>query len=159
MASTRTLDRNFRPWADAWVEALAAAGLNPSITSARRTREEQTRLYNRFRSGASRYPAAPPGTSLHEWGLAVDIALPASVLSVLGPVWERLGMVWGGRFRDPIHFEAGPAVKKLAGYVKGAPYEPGIEPAFNPLEIFIPSKLVTSPITGAVSDWLTEIMR
>lgn len=69
------------------------------------------RLYNRWLSGQSPYPALPPGTSQHERGFAVDIArlgLRASedpILHELGRMWRAMGGVWGGE-ADPVHFEA-----------------------------------------------------
>jgi hypothetical protein len=46
---------------------------------------------------------------MHELGLAFDLHInDESQLSDLGQVWEeQMGGVWGGHFRDPIHFEAG----------------------------------------------------
>ena len=47
-------------------------GRKLKINSAFRSREEQERLYALYQSGRG-LPAAPPGSSLHERGLAVDI--------------------------------------------------------------------------------------
>lgn len=46
---------------------------------------------------------------MHELGLAFDLWInDESQLSDLGEVWEKdMGGVWGGHFKDPIHFEAG----------------------------------------------------
>jgi hypothetical protein len=128
---------------------------------------EQQALYSRASSGQSKYPAALPGTSLHEWGLACDIDVqPHSALFVVGPVFEKVGLgTWGGHFSQPdeIHFEAGPDLKKLCGWVKGAVYEPGLEPAWNPLEALLPSPsgvlgwLLQIPM-GQVEDWLSGIL-
>jgi len=81
------------------------------ITSGRRTREEQVRLYNQWLKGLSPFPALPPGHSQHERGWAVDIArfnVPAQddeLLRELGALWREAGGVWGGE-SDPVHFEA-----------------------------------------------------
>jgi hypothetical protein len=66
-------------------------------------------LYRRFLAGQSRFPAAPPGNSAHELGLAFDLWVnDESQLTDLGQVWESYFQgVWGGHFHDPIHFEAG----------------------------------------------------
>lgn len=83
-------------------QALLDAARNGSLTSARRSRSEQTRLYARFLSGRSQYPAAPPGSSLHELGLAFDMT--ADNLNELGALWQSWGGVWGGSV-DPVHFQ------------------------------------------------------
>lgn len=77
---------------------------NGTVTSTRRSRAEQTRLYRRYLSGQSPYPVAVPGTSLHEQGMAFDLV--ADNLSELGALWERMGGRWGGS-SDPVHFEVG----------------------------------------------------
>lgn len=113
-SDTRLLDRDFRPIVEELVAALKEAGINVRITSTLRSRAEQTALFNAAQRGQSKYPAAPPGTSVHEHGLAVDLATTdPRHLQVVGRVWESLaaaGLVgrWGGRFSrpDPIHFEA-----------------------------------------------------
>jgi LAS superfamily LD-carboxypeptidase LdcB len=64
-------------------------------------------LYRRYVAGQSKYPAAPPGRSYHNYGRAFDVddASPAQ-LAAMGQLWESWGGRWGGRFGDPIHFEA-----------------------------------------------------
>jgi len=80
------------------------------VTSARRDRSKQARLYQKWLSGESTIPAAPPGDSLHEHGLAFDLARVGMdphadpLLSWLGRVWTH----WGGRYggtADPVHFQ------------------------------------------------------
>lgn len=80
------------------------------VTSARRSPAKQLELYHKWRTGQSRIPAAPPGRSLHEHGLAFDMArlgvdpLNDPLLNWLGAVWDS----WGGRHggqRDPVHFQ------------------------------------------------------
>ncbi len=82
-----------------------------TVTSVRRTRAEQSRLYQRFLAGRSQgIPALPPGLSLHEKGRAFDLARPGippfsdDLLAQLGTLWNS----WGGRWHqsDPVHFEA-----------------------------------------------------
>lgn len=92
--------------------SLRAAGFPAVVTSAYRSRRTQECLYQRYISGQSPYPAAKPGNSAHERGLAFDLKItgPPGVLEAAGKVWEQMfpGFVWGGRFRDPIHFEYRP---------------------------------------------------
>lgn len=106
MSALDGLDPAVRSAAKWLVKVAAANGLRPVVTSARRSRATQVRLYKAYLEGRSRFPAAPPGTSKHERGLAFDISVsPPSMLTALGELWESIGGRWGGRFRDPIHFE------------------------------------------------------
>ncbi len=86
--------------------ALASrAQVNPQVTSTLRSNFEQKRLYERYLRGESRYPAAPPGTSAHEYGWAFDLLVAGEQNQYdLGQVWQSWGGVWGGS-KDPIHFE------------------------------------------------------
>ncbi len=103
-----------RPYARALVDVAGQAGLAPRITSTRRTHQQQTRLYRNFVAGRSRYPAAPPGTSAHEYGLAFDmIVTPYDALADVGATWEAWGGEWGGRIHDEIHFQL-PGANALA---------------------------------------------
>lgn len=83
--------------------------INPRayVSSVVRGEAEQRRLYADYVAKRSKYPAAAPGTSKHERGLALDIGgLQPAEQRYLGRVWESWGGRWGGRFRDPIHFES-----------------------------------------------------
>lgn len=112
MAAIDKLQPFMRQTAKEFIAWLASQGWQPVVTSVLRTYATQSRLYRRARSGRSRYPAARPGTSMHEYGRAfdVDLVLPepekSRALAKAGAVWESVGGRWGGRFRDPIHFEA-----------------------------------------------------
>lgn len=111
MPSFVELDRTFRPYAELLGGLAEYFRLKPTLTSTVRSRRVQERLYRSYLAGERKYPAAPPGTSLHEKGLAFDMTVePMSALSVLGQVWESFGpgFRWGGRFADPIHFEYRP---------------------------------------------------
>jgi hypothetical protein len=109
--SLRTLDPAFRPAAAALLRVARSRDNRFRITSARRSRTEQARLYARWQQGLSPFPALPPGRSQHERGLAVDLArfgVPAEndpLLRALGASWRAAGGVWGGE-ADPVHFEA-----------------------------------------------------
>lgn len=102
----RTLAPGFRPWAEALVETLRRHGLAPVVTSAYRSYAQQDLLYRRYLAGHSSLPAAPPGRSKHQLGLAVDVDIPTDRrwLSAAGALWRS----WGGRWfeSDPVHFEA-----------------------------------------------------
>lgn len=105
MAEAR-LDPALRRGLD-WMTAVARAnGHGFTVTSTRRSRADQARLYRSYVSGRSRYPAAPPGTSAHELGLAFDAVVhPPQYQSAYGQLWERIGGEWGGRYSDPVHFQ------------------------------------------------------
>lgn len=111
MASLRTLDDRVYPVARWFVSLLEAAGFNVTVTSARRDLDQQRQLYAAYRSGRSRYPAAPPGHSTHGLGIAFDLNLRPPRYDVAGAVWEALGFTWGGRFGDRIHFDFRPRVR------------------------------------------------
>jgi D-alanyl-D-alanine carboxypeptidase-like protein len=94
------------PWLAPWAAWLHSLYPYAQITSTRRSYQEQSALYDAYVRGASRYPAAPPGRSMHEYGRAWDMEAPEWALVQLGQIWERVGGRWGGRLGDPIHFEA-----------------------------------------------------
>jgi len=96
---------------DDLAEAFADAafyfyGVRTRITSTFRSRHEQTRLWEQRKN--SLLPAAAPGRSQHEYGLAFDIvAVDPQLQGWLGQLGESFGLIWGGRFArpDPPHFQ------------------------------------------------------
>lgn len=94
-----------RPYFVELVRIAQRIDASARVTSARRSTAEQTRLYRRFLAGHSRFPAAPPGRSKHEYGRAIDVVAKPETLRRLGAIWQGWGGVWGGS-QDPIHFEA-----------------------------------------------------
>lgn len=108
MTKKQGLVAPLRPYASALFSFAQDLSSSAVVTSVRRDTAKQAQLYNRYLSGKSPYPAAAPGTSKHERGLAFDLGgLDASQLRQLGEIWESWGGRWGGRFSkpDPIHFE------------------------------------------------------
>ena len=71
------------------------------ITSGYRSSEKQAALYA-DRAG-NPYPVAPPGSSMHERGLAIDV--PAGFVARLLEVAPRAGLCHPHPVDDPIHFE------------------------------------------------------
>lgn len=118
MASLRTLEPAYQGLAQEFVRVLATIVGAVVVTSARRDRAQQQKLYDDYLSGRSKFPAAPPGQSTHGAGLAFDLQLGGITpgkkppypwqYQVAGEVWEALGFTWGGRFDDPIHFDFRP---------------------------------------------------
>jgi len=110
MADLRTLHPQLVPAAKWLLEVGRQYDPLLVVTSARRSNAKQQQLYDRWRSGLSQIPAAPPGRSLHGYGLAFDMArigkdpLNDPLLNWLGEVWEWLGGKYGGE-RDPVHFQ------------------------------------------------------
>ena len=106
VANFSSLIPELQPWATKLLDLAVRAGVRPQVTSTYRTLQQQTKLYDQFLAGQSKYPVAPPGTSAHEFGYAFDLAVDNSTdLTDLGTVWEQWGGVYGGRFGDPVHFE------------------------------------------------------
>ncbi|HET8542498.1 MAG TPA: D-alanyl-D-alanine carboxypeptidase family protein [Anaeromyxobacter sp.] len=111
MPTLKTLHPRFRPFAEQLLEVARSVDPRFTVTSARRSRTDQMRLYNDWLKGRSPFPALPPGRSQHERGWAVDIVRlgidPSSdeLLAELGAAWRAAGGVWGGSV-DPVHFEA-----------------------------------------------------
>ena len=71
------------------------------VTSGYRSRAEQADLYRHRDSNP--YPVAPPGSSRHELGLAVDV--PLSFVPELLSVAGRVGLCQPYPRADPVHFE------------------------------------------------------
>lgn len=82
-------------------------GLRSSATQAKAYRHWQRTGRN---LAGKRVPTiAPPGRSLHERGLAVDLAASPEALRWMGAEWVRMGGAWGGHWKrtpEPWHFEA-----------------------------------------------------
>jgi len=134
MPSLRDLKQHLRPVAEELVETARQMALEadlpaPTVTSVLRSRAEQEKLYARYIAGESELPAAKPGTSKHELGLAFDLATPSidpwddELLPVLGQMWNEAGGTW--RASDPVHFE-GPEgeEEEPTGWRKWLPHEP-----------------------------------
>ena len=94
-----------QPAAEYLVYYAGAQGWNPRVTSIYRSPALQARLWRAYLSGQSRFPAAPPGQSWHQYHRAFDlVTTPMSKLTELGALWHRMGGSWWPS--DPIHFQA-----------------------------------------------------
>lgn len=96
----RTIARNIP-------RAARTMGFNARVTSGYRSPVLQARLYNEYIQGRSHYPVAPPGSSLHEKGLAIDVV--SDDTQKLVSLLTSVGLSWYGP-GDPVHFS-----------IKGAP--------------------------------------
>lgn len=110
MANLNTLVPGLVPWARWILEAGRVYDGRLVVTSARRSSAKQAKLRAAWERGESKIPANRPGTSLHEFGLAFDLArlgidpFADDLLPWLGGWWEYYGGKWGGA-RDPVHFQ------------------------------------------------------
>lgn len=97
-------DSGLQPFLRPYAKALVAYFPGLRITSVRRSRTDQLKLWNNRHNNP--YPVAPPGQSLHEYGLAWDMVGPPATLELAGRVWNS----WGGHWSpvDEIHFEYRP---------------------------------------------------
>jgi len=102
------LDPRVERFRQALQRVLARHGMPLVFTSGYRTRSQQAALYHDWLSGRSKYPAAPPGFSKHERGLAFDLAGSPPALEIAGRLARGAGFRWGGDFHraDPVHFES-----------------------------------------------------
>lgn len=112
MPSLDQLHPELVPWARWLVQVAEYNGMRVQITSTLRTAGQQESLYRRFLAcrstgGARCLPAAPPGRSDHERGLAFDLVVNGdfrgAAQDALGRYWSSIGGKWGGSV-DPVHF-------------------------------------------------------
>lgn len=87
-------------------------GIPVTVTSGYRTYDEQARLYKRVLSGRARFPAAPPGTSAHEYGFAFDSVTEPRYLNAWD--WIRNYVGFETRRSDTVHA----VVPNWRGYVR-----------------------------------------
>lgn len=100
----------FKKAVAAMKKVAKAQGLKVRVTSGKRSYAAQLKLYRKYLQGKSKYPVAPPGTSQHEYGLAVDVnVIPAKWQAWLGQLWVSWGFGWSPD--DPIHFAFYPSVQ------------------------------------------------
>ena len=95
------------------IEKCKARGIELAIVETYRTHAKQ----HEFKTMGGSYTTAKAGQSRHQYGLAVDVVPmvnskpvwnSASLWRKVGAVGEKLGLRWGGRWRnpyDPGHFE------------------------------------------------------
>jgi hypothetical protein len=76
-------------------------GFAARVTSGYRSRAKQAWLYNRWLQGLQEYPVAPPGSSDHEKGLALDVV--STDTPKLVALLSSVGLFWAGP-SDPVHF-------------------------------------------------------
>lgn len=101
------LDSQFRPFANWLYDVAGELGYRPVVTSTFRSIKKQASLYDRYQRGLSDLPAAPPGRSLHNYGLAFDLVVRGNhrgpEQAELGRIWKSIGGQWFAS--DPVHFQ------------------------------------------------------
>ena len=108
---------------DAALAILNLNGIVPVITDGFRALADQTARYEASKSGQSQYPAAKPGTGIHEVGEGIDFGINANGQTNSDAIMKAMkgqGLTWGGdwpRTRvdaagnvvkgsyDPVHYE------------------------------------------------------
>lgn len=115
MGAFSDADPRARPWFDELYALANRLGLQPRVTSVRRSVRAQQILWERRQAvlrgdlppSAQPFPVARPGSSTHELGLAADIVVrPDGGQRVLGDVWTGWGGFWTAS--DAIHYGIGP---------------------------------------------------
>jgi peptidoglycan L-alanyl-D-glutamate endopeptidase CwlK len=102
---------------DPFLDDCAAAGCDVLVTCTLRTITEQQALYAQGRTAPGKIVTnAKPGSSAHNYGLAIDIVPIVNGKpdwSGVGPIWEELGnlgrargLEWAGAPDFPFHEEA-----------------------------------------------------
>jgi len=88
-------------------------GFQARVTSGYRSAQKQAWLYNRWLQGLQAYPVAPPGTSDHEKGLAIDAV--STDTEKLVALLTSAGLSWAGP-DDSVHFSllARPSASRTA---------------------------------------------
>jgi LAS superfamily LD-carboxypeptidase LdcB len=121
----KSLDNDTRIRLNAAMRDMRRSGIRPRVNSTFRSQAEQRSLYRcsrsrRCRSRRGIYGAKPPGTSMHEAGLAVDIGGVSRGRRRLTPkgrkivrIMRKHGFNWRYGMSDPVHFELSP---RTAGY-------------------------------------------
>lgn len=95
------------------IAKCSAKGIELAVVETYRTHAKQ----HEYKSMGKKYTASGAGRSKHQYGLAVDVVPVVNSVAVwdnailwrkIGAVGEKLGLRWGGRWRnpyDPGHFE------------------------------------------------------
>jgi RHS repeat-associated protein len=107
------LDDSFVPLVKKWTTLNGGSGIDVSFTEAFRCTAYQAGLA----SNPNAITPAPPGSSLHEAGFAVDIAwsrIPQDLQPTVVANAQLAGLNWGGYFRKPdrVHFYNSPGGRK-----------------------------------------------
>ena len=120
----KSLDNDTRVRFSAAMKDMRKRGIKPRVNSTFRSEAEQRDLYRcshsrRCKNRRGIYSANPPGTSMHEAGLAVDLGGVAKGRRITNKgqktvrIMRNHGFKWRYGMKDPAHFEISP---QAAGY-------------------------------------------
>lgn len=113
IADLESLHPYFRDKVLELIRVCKSKGIQLAVVETYRTPAKQ----KEYKTMGRRYTRAKAGQSKHQYGLAVDVvpmidSIPQwrnmKLWRKIGPIGERLGLRWGGRWRklfDPAHFE------------------------------------------------------
>jgi hypothetical protein len=148
----------FAPLLDAYTKALDAAGIKYTVDSAYRSVPHQKEIWERSKHGTL-FPAAPPGRSFHNFGMAADV-IPANprdyarmheiAQSVgLAPANAKAGWSWDQPHVEmPGTLDANIAKYNLANF---APPESGYAVAANMPSVAAQPASATAPVGTTIT--------
>lgn len=146
--------------AEQLLKECASAGLNIKITETYRSVARQDELYAQGRTTKGNivtYAKGSDMSSYHQWALAFDVCnnvkgkeYDIGVLSKVGAIGQKLGLEWGGSwkdFKDYAHFQYtfGLSIADLKAGKKPPEYKPADEEYLSALNVLISKKIITSP--------------
>lgn len=110
ISGTAKLNGLYPPWKDwcSWcLNELKRRGYSGTVTSGVRSSTKQRQLYLDYVNGRSSLPAAPPGRSAHEYGLAIDFVVDQGKDSAQQRAAMALLQSWGGELvaNDIVHVQ------------------------------------------------------
>jgi hypothetical protein len=146
-ASLDALDPDLRAAALSLDDAVHSSGLQGRFTSTLRTHAEQARLYRRWLHGLSPLPAAPPGQSAHEYGLAFDyLVIPNEYTrDVADYAIRELGLAW--KAADPVHYE----IPGASAWAASQSTDAEVETTYSKVATTVVGMALPAPISIAAS--------
>lgn len=147
--------------AEQLLKECALSGLNIKISETYRSVERQDELYAQGRTKKGNivtYSRGSDMSSYHQWGLAFDIfnnvkghEYDIAVLSKVGAIGQKLGLEWGGswkNFKDYPHFQYtfGLSIADLKANKKPPEYKPAVDEEYlSALKVLVDKKIISSP--------------
>lgn len=112
MTSRTLLQPEFRVRVNGFLHEMDSQDVRYTVTSTKRSFDEQKKLWLDYLAGRRKLPAAPPGTSKHETGTAIDIVFHprpgghgALSMADIESIADRWGLHRPLPTKDPVHWE------------------------------------------------------